>query len=152
MVIELSSSLHLKRRVDRWGMMSVHVITWNSAFILQLTAQINEFSQGCAPQKVQSWQGMCVSILYFIMRVCVHADACMQKCLFSDGMRTCTCVLCNICIILIKVSASHTAELGTWTGAAKCVKAAASKESLASPVCRLPVFPRDCTSYQAVHY
>lgn len=55
--------------------MNVQVILWNRIFILQWTAQTNKFNQDPVPQKVQSRQGMCVYMLYY---VCL----CARKCVF----------------------------------------------------------------------
>lgn len=139
MFIELSSSWHLKRRADRWGT-SVQVISWNCTFILQLTAERNKFSkdQKFNPDKKY------VNILRYVW---MHTNV------YLEWGYACAYMCAVQCIYNINYSICFPYS---WTRnmnrSRKCVKTAVSKEFLSSPDCRLPVFPRDCTSYKIVHY
>lgn len=63
--------------------MSARVIMWNSAFILQLTAQINEFNNTLVHKKFSPAKDNIFYIIHLCARafVCVHV--CARKCGFS---------------------------------------------------------------------
>lgn len=94
-------------------------------------------------QKKFNPEKKCVNILYF---VCMHTNVCLEW----------GCAYAYVFAMLYMYNINYSICFPySWTGnmnrSRKCVKTAVSKESLASPDCRLPVFPRDCTSYKVVH-
>lgn len=144
MVIELSCSWHLKGRADRWGM-SVQVISWNSTFCFTIDSTEQQIQQRlCSRRSSIPTRNVWI---YYIMCVCMHVNVSLEwGCAYA--------YMCAVqCLRHIHYSISFPYS---WTGnmnrSRKYVKTAVSKESPASPDCRLPVFPRDCTSYKVVHY
>lgn len=83
------------------------------------------------------------------VHVLLYVYICLCASIFFNTFK---CAHMYMCAMQYMYNTEYTAKLGTWTGASKCVKTAVSKESLASPDCRLPMFPRDSTSYNVVHY
>lgn len=85
----------------------------------------------------------CLDILYY---VCMHANVSLEwgcACAYMCAMQ---------CIYNINYSICFPSWAGNMNRSRKCVKTAVSKESLSSPDCMLPVFPRDSTRYKVVHY